>query len=61
MFRKNFFKALTVTIFIISFAFPALGAMSHKDFIELCKSGTTQQVSNAIKAGADVSAKDNDG
>ena len=36
-------------------------AMSDAEFIELCKSGTAQQVAEAIKAGADVNAKDNDG
>jgi len=36
-------------------------AMSEEEFFELCKSGTPQQVEAAIKAGADVNAKNNDG
>ena len=35
-------------------------AMSDEDFIELCKTGTAQQVTDAIKVGANVNAKDDD-
>ncbi|MCL1876305.1 MAG: ankyrin repeat domain-containing protein [Synergistaceae bacterium] len=42
-------------------AAPAGAAMSTDDFLELCKSGTVQQIEAAIKAGADVNAKNDDG
>ena len=32
--------------------------MEHSDFIELCKSGSLQQINDAIKNGADVNKKD---
>ena len=60
MFRK-FCKALTVVIYIAVFALPAFGAMSDEDFLNLCRSGTAQQVADAIKAGANVNAKDDIG
>jgi len=36
-------------------------AVSPEAFIELCKTGTVQEIQEAIKAGADVNARDNDG
>jgi len=35
--------------------------LSDNDFLELCKTGTLQQVENAIKAGANVNAIDEEG
>lgn len=37
------------------------GAMSAQDFFELCRSGTVQDVSYAVRAGADVMAKNAEG
>ena len=59
MFRKNFVKALTAVVLVAALALPTLGAMSDAYFVKLCKTGTAQQVADAIKAGANVNAKYN--
>ena len=50
-------KILLVVMCVLLLALPSFGAMSDDDFIELCKTGTAQQVEQAIKAGASVNAK----
>ena len=55
---KKFFALWTLSALLALCLTAAAGAaMSDGDFIELCKSGTAQQVADAIKVGADVNAK----
>lgn len=58
---RKFCKALAVVLCVAVLALPAFGAMSDEDFLKLCRTGTAQQVADAIKAGADVNAKTNSG
>jgi len=54
---KKFFAVLFLCLFILSAAYTAAAAMSATEFINLCKSGVPHEIEAAIKAGADVKAK----
>ena len=58
---KKFLLSAVVVMCVLLFALPSFSAMSDDDFIELCYTGTAQQVEEAIKAGANVNAKDKHG
>ena len=47
-----------VLLWALYLPFAACGAMSDKDFVELCEKGTAQQVQDALKEGANVNARD---
>ena len=51
---------LSFLIYVLSVS-SALAAMSDSDFIKLCQKGSLQQIIDAIKNGANVNAKNNDG
>ena len=63
--RSSLGILLYIVLFAVVFAAPnAVGAalrMSADDFLELCKSGKIQEIEAAVKAGADVNAKNNNG
>ena len=53
---KNAGKVYLCLMLCALFASPALAAMSDVDFIELSRSGTLQQIQEAIRNGANVNA-----
>ena len=55
--KKTLLGILMIS-FILSATVPVLG---QENFFELVKTGTPEKVKEAIKAGADVNAKDKDG
>ena len=64
MFNKKL-MAVVVLVAVVC-AVPSWGAqfrkrISDQQFLEMCKEGNTQGVIEAIKSGANVNAKDNDG
>ena len=60
--RKIFIVLLMSLVYaIIISPSNAFAAISDGDFLELCKSGTVQEVEAAIKNGANVNAEDEDG
>lgn len=52
---KKLFLGLLAYVLLAS---PVFAAMSDSDFIELCKRGSLQQITDAIKNGANVNALD---
>ena len=66
MFNHKRLIAVSV-IMLIVMAMPSLGAsfrrkiISDQQFLDMCKEGNTKGVIEAINAGANVNAKDNDG
>jgi len=55
-------KKILSVIFIIFFILAgSVSAFGQKNFFELVKTGTLEEVNNAIKAGADVNARDKNG
>ena len=62
--KMNGMKKLLPLALVLAFLFGAgiaEGAMRASQFLELCKSGTHQEVMSAVQARADVRAKDRDG
>ena len=55
VFRKIFWSLLLYVLFV----WPAFAAISDSSFLELCKTGSLQQINDAILNGANVNAKDN--
>jgi ankyrin repeat protein len=53
------FAALLAGLFFVPGA--GLAAMSTEDFIDVCQTGTPQQIEAALKDGADVNTKNNKG
>jgi ankyrin repeat protein len=56
-----FLFVIAAMVMLALFANTARAAMSDRDFIELCKSGSLEEIQAAIKNGADANAKDNAG
>ena len=65
MFNKKLMAV--VVLLAVAFSVPSWGAqfkrktISDQQFLEMCKEGNTQGVIEAIKSGANVNAKKNDG
>ena len=57
---KKFLPVVWALAFFIS-AGAVEAATTETQFLELCKSGTSQEIEAAIKSGADVNAKDDNG
>ena len=50
-------KVLCVLLCIV-LAVPAFGAMKDGDFLKLCRKGKAEEISAALKDGANVNARD---
>jgi len=60
--RKIFAVSIMILICVICiFPMNAFAAMSDEDFLNLCRSGTEQQVETAIKNGSNINAKTENG
>ena len=61
--KKNFVFCVpcAFTLLMIFLTIPAWGAMSDEEFIKFCKSGTAQEIQNALRNGANPNARDADG
>ncbi|MCL1876337.1 MAG: hypothetical protein FWF87_08790 [Synergistaceae bacterium] len=55
--KRLFILALILTFLEVSQG-AVVAAITANEFIDLCQNGTLQQIEEAIKAGADVNAKE---
>lgn len=51
-------KKFLCALLCVLLAVPAFGAMKDADFLKLCRKGKAEEISAALKDGANVNARD---
>ena len=51
-------KKILCALLCLALSVPAFGAMSDADFLKLCRKGKAEEISAALKDGANIDARD---